>query len=73
MGVPIGDCNSVSHLPKSRASKLDMDHVYLPFLDFLWGNTFVTPCTVFLAAYGSLSLVIRDKMTKMGILRQVKQ
>ena len=33
---------------KFKAEKLDMDHVYVPFLDFLWAQLFIGPNSMFL-------------------------
>ena len=62
-----GGCNPRNHLSEVRASKLDMDHVYLPFLDFLWGKTFISPCTSTLAMVAALGLLIKAYAIKRGI------
>ena len=67
----VGECNPSNHLSENRAIKLHMDHVYLPFLDFLWGKTFISPCTCALAIAGALSLLIKDYAIRRGIYRSV--
>ena len=65
----VGGCNPLNHLSENRAIKLDMDHVYLTFLDFLWGKTFVSLCTSALAIAAAFSLLIKDYATRTGIYR----
>ena len=65
----VGDCNPYSHLSGNRSDKLDMDHVYLPFIDYLWANTFVSPNTMMLATYGVMSLKLKDYAIKIGVYK----
>ena len=61
--------NPLNPFSENRANKLDMDHVYLPFLDFLWGKTFISPCTSTLAIGAALGILIKDYAIKRGIYR----
>lgn len=46
--------------PSSKmGNKSDMDHIYLPFLSFLWGMIFIWPVTVFVASRGIITLIVR--------------
>lgn len=65
----VRDCNPYSHLPETRSDKLDMDHVYLPFIDFLWASTFVFPNSLILAIYGVMSLKLKDYAIKIGVYK----
>ena len=51
------------------AEELNMDHVYIRFLDFLWGFIFIGPMSYFLWKKGTLVLSIRQFLVKKGILK----
>ena len=51
-----------------RADKLRMDFIRLPFLDFLWGYTFIGPCTVFLYRKGVTMMRIRNLLVKWKLI-----
>lgn len=52
-----------------KAEKLDMDHVYIRFLDFLWGFVFIGPMSYFLWKKGTLILSLRQYLAKKGWLK----
>ncbi|CAK0856452.1 unnamed protein product [Prorocentrum cordatum] len=47
-----------------RAAKLDMDHIYLGFFDFLWAQVFVGTCALCFAVCGTISLIARQALHK---------
>ncbi|CAK0809288.1 unnamed protein product [Prorocentrum cordatum] len=47
-----------------KAAELDMDHIYLDFLDFLWAQVFVGACALCLAVCGTISLIVRQALHK---------
>jgi len=51
------------------ASKLDMDHVYVRFVDFLWGYIFLGPMSYIMMKKGTIMLSIRQFLVKKGFLR----
>ena len=61
--------NDTEPAPSHRSEHLDMDHIYLPFWDFLWGYSFIVPCTTALAIRGVITLLIRSSAMKLGIYR----
>ena len=55
--------------PKSKAEKLDMDHVYVPFLDFLWAQLFIAPNSMFLWLKGIIGLMFRKTLLKWNYIK----
>ena len=51
------------------AKELDMDHVYIRFLDFLWGYIFIGPMSYFLWKKGTFILSVRQYLVKKGWLK----
>lgn len=51
-------------LSNVEADALDMDHIYISFFDFLWGYTFIRPCTAFLIVKGIFTFLVRDFIDK---------
>ena len=54
---------------KIKAEKLDMDHVYVPFLDFLWAQLFIGPNSMFLWMKGIIGLMIRKKLLEWNYIK----
>lgn len=52
-----------------KAEKLDMDHIYIHFLDFLWGYCFIAPMTYLLYLKGVSMLKVRAYLYKRGLLK----
>jgi len=52
-----------------KAEELDMDHVYIKFVDLLWGYIFIGPCSYLLWKKGTVWLSIRQFLVKRGILQ----
>lgn len=52
-----------------KAEELDMDHVYIRFLDFLWGFVFIGPMSFYLWKKGTLILKLRQFLIKHGIIK----
>ena len=52
-----------------KAEQLNMDHVYMRFLDFLWGYLCIGPSVFSLYAIGATVLSIRQYLAKNGILK----
>ncbi len=51
------------------AAKLDMNHVYMRFVDFLWGYIFLGPMSYIMMKKGTMTLSIRQYLLKKGILK----
>lgn len=51
------------------ADQLDMDHIYLPFKNFLWGMLFIWPAAAFAAMRGLMILLIRSKLNSWNLLK----
>lgn len=51
------------------ADELDMDHIYVPFFDFLWACTFIGPFSYMLWKRGTLMLRIRQFLWKRGLIK----
>jgi hypothetical protein len=51
------------------ADELDMDHVYIRFLDFLWGSLFIGPMSLFLWKKGTYILKLRQFLIKHNIIK----
>jgi len=51
------------------ADELHMDHIYIGFLDYLWGSIFIGPMAYALWKKGTAWLYIRQKLVKWGILK----
>ena len=60
--------SNVKSLSTEKARALDMDHLYLSFLQFLWAYTFVGPCANILKLKGEISLRARRYLVKCGLL-----
>merc|ERR1719330_5170 len=56
--------SKVKSLSSEKAKALDMDHLYLSFLQFLWAYTFVGPCANILKLKGEISLRTRRFLVK---------
>lgn len=54
---------------EEKAEELDMDHVYIRFLDFLWGLFFIGPNSYILWKKGTLILKLRQFLIKHGIMK----
>eukprot|EP00536_Pseudo-nitzschia_multiseries_P011545 jgi/Psemu1/326493/estExt_fgenesh1_pg.C_3990008 len=54
---------------KEAAERLDMDHVYIKFSDFLWGHLFIGINAMFLWKSGMFVLGIRETLAKWGIIK----
>ena len=52
-----------------KAEELDMDHVYIEFMDFLWAYIFVMPMTYVLYLKGIWILKLRVYLKKIGFLK----
>mmetsp|Transcript_14559 Transcript_14559/g.24469 ORF Transcript_14559/g.24469 Transcript_14559/m.24469 type:complete len:506 (-) Transcript_14559:1715-3232(-) len=63
-GALLGSLNMVD-----AAEELDMDHIYVPFTDFLWGFTFIGPFSYFLWRYRTIILRIRQFLYKRGLIK----
>ena len=59
----------VKSLSAEKAKALDMDHLYLNFLQFLWAYTFIGPCANILKIKGEVSLLTRRYLVKCGIIK----
>jgi len=53
----------------AKEEKLDMDHVYIEFFDYLWGCTFIGVGSLILKKWGTIWLSIRIFLVKYGILK----
>jgi len=51
------------------AQKLDMDHVYLPLWDFLWGYLMIVPSTALLLVSGVAKMTFRRWFKANGIIK----
>lgn len=56
-------------LTSDRSEILDMDHVYITFLDYLWGCVVVTPCAFLLQLVGISKLLVRQFLCERGWLK----
>eukprot|EP00568_Trieres_chinensis_P006719 CAMPEP_0183295256 /NCGR_PEP_ID=MMETSP0160_2-20130417/3284_1 /TAXON_ID=2839 ORGANISM="Odontella Sinensis, Strain Grunow 1884" /NCGR_SAMPLE_ID=MMETSP0160_2 /ASSEMBLY_ACC=CAM_ASM_000250 /LENGTH=401 /DNA_ID=CAMNT_0025456711 /DNA_START=353 /DNA_END=1558 /DNA_ORIENTATION=+ len=56
-------------LATDKAIELDMDHVYVNYFDFLWAYCLIGPNAYLLWLWGVLSLWVRVKLHKMGLIR----
>ena len=56
-------------MEERKAEELDMDHVYIRFLDFLWGLTFIGPMSYFLWKKGTTILKLRQFLIKHKIIK----
>jgi len=52
-----------------QAEELNMDHIFLSYIQFLWGFTFVGPFSYLLWWKGTKWLSIRTRLVKLGILK----
>jgi len=52
-----------------KADALNMDHVYIRYLDFLWGHIFIGPCSYLLWVKGTFILRARMFLIKHGLLK----
>eukprot|EP00930_Biecheleria_cincta_P054315 TRINITY_DN4033_c0_g1_i4.p1 TRINITY_DN4033_c0_g1~~TRINITY_DN4033_c0_g1_i4.p1 ORF type:complete len:611 (-),score=107.33 TRINITY_DN4033_c0_g1_i4:203-2035(-) len=57
------------NLASDRSELLDMDHVHITFMDYLWGNVIITPCAYLLSIGGLLKLFVRQFLCKHGWLK----
>jgi len=55
---------------QNASTALDMDHVSVPWWDFLWTYLFVAPNAVFLYARGISVLLVRQALNRRGWLEQ---
>ena len=46
----------------ATATYLSMDHIYIDFLSFLWGMTFIWPCTVLAGLKGVATMLVRGAL-----------
>ena len=61
---------SISGLSKDGpAVELDMDHVFVPFLSFLWANTFIGPNALLFWLKGIIVLKARQVLVRWGMLK----
>eukprot|EP00558_Chaetoceros_sp_UNC1202_P003828 CAMPEP_0197238454 /NCGR_PEP_ID=MMETSP1429-20130617/4929_1 /TAXON_ID=49237 /ORGANISM="Chaetoceros sp., Strain UNC1202" /LENGTH=551 /DNA_ID=CAMNT_0042697609 /DNA_START=33 /DNA_END=1689 /DNA_ORIENTATION=+ len=60
----------ISALQKDKASRLDMDHVYLSFSEVLWAFTFIGPASFLYWKQGTTRLRIRAYLAKVGIIKK---
>jgi len=62
---------SHNHLTaRDPARKLDMDHVYLPLRDFLWGYLMIFPSVALCFAIGIAKMTFRRWLKDKGIIRE---
>lgn len=54
------------------AEKLHMDHVYIKYIDLLWGYIFIGPCSHLLMLKGTFILKLRICLIKRGLWRYKK-
>jgi len=54
---------------EEHAERLDMDHVHIRFLDFLWGFVFIGPFSMLLWKKGTFVMRLRIWLIKLGILK----
>lgn len=55
-------------LSMEKAEELDMDHIYVSFLDFLWAHTFIGPFSYLLWKTNLTWFMIRKYLVRIGIL-----
>mmetsp|Transcript_9149 Transcript_9149/g.11554 ORF Transcript_9149/g.11554 Transcript_9149/m.11554 type:complete len:506 (+) Transcript_9149:115-1632(+) len=55
-----------------EAEELDMDHIYIPFFDFLWGFTFIGPFSYMLWKHRTIILRIRQFLYKRGLIKPME-
>lgn len=55
---------------KTKAEELDMDHVYIRYLDFLWGFLFIGPMSYYLWLKGTCILRFRIMLVKLGLMKK---
>jgi len=68
--IPIPGKKTLAPLSETgKAKDLDMDHVHIQFFQFLWGCTFIGPCSYLLWKKGVTWLSIRQFLVKRGILK----
>jgi len=68
----IRDMNGALHKSLNmveEAEELDMDHIYIPFFDFLWGFTFIGPFSYMLWKHRTIILRIRQFLYKRGLIK----
>lgn len=59
----------VENLSNERAKELNMDHIFVPFLDFLWAYTFIGPFSFVLWKRRTIVLRFRKFLFKAGIIK----
>ena len=57
---------------EDHSERLDMDHIHIRFLDFLWGFVFIGPFSMLLWKKGTFVMRLRIWLIKLGILK-IKQ
>merc|ERR1711920_1190120 len=55
---------------KERAECLDMNHLHLSWVQYLWASHFVSLPSLSLLLYGRIKMVVLHTLKKMGIIRQ---
>ena len=53
----------------ATATYLSMDHIYIDFLSFLWGMTFIWPCTVLAGLKGVATMLVRGALCRQGLIQ----
>eukprot|EP00540_Astrosyne_radiata_P003703 CAMPEP_0116846758 /NCGR_PEP_ID=MMETSP0418-20121206/14026_1 /TAXON_ID=1158023 /ORGANISM="Astrosyne radiata, Strain 13vi08-1A" /LENGTH=492 /DNA_ID=CAMNT_0004478067 /DNA_START=27 /DNA_END=1505 /DNA_ORIENTATION=- len=61
-----------TRLLQDHATTLNMDHIYISFFDFLWGNTFILPSAFLLGVKGVAILMIQQFLVRLGIRKPSK-
>ena len=54
---------------EERSERLDMDHIHIRFLDFLWGFVFIGPFSMLLWKKGTFVMQFRIWLINLGILK----
>ena len=62
---------AASRMSEEKSDELHMDHVYLSFLDYMWGMLMLAPNAILLQISGVSWLVWRQVMQRWGLLRPV--
>ena len=55
---------------KTRAKQLDMDHVYIRYLDLLWGYVFISPMLYCLYLKGTCVMRFRIFLIRLGLMKK---
>jgi len=63
-----GKASMRSTLSSKKAEELDMDHIFVPFPDFLWAYTFIGPFSYILWKRKTIVLKLRKFLHKAGII-----